>query len=95
MNDEAVSGLLTRYMSEAAPTIPAVPGIDLGEYQTTLRRRFANPAVADTVLRLAEDGSQKMPGFLGPALSDAMDAGSEAFPAAALALGLWHCASAV
>jgi mannitol-1-phosphate/altronate dehydrogenase len=50
-----------RYMAEMEATLPEVPGIRLGEYQDTLIRRFSNRNIADTILRLASEGSKKIP----------------------------------
>jgi mannitol-1-phosphate/altronate dehydrogenase len=38
-----------------------VEGIDLKVYKDTLLRRFSNKNIGDTVLRLAQDGSKKIP----------------------------------
>jgi mannitol 2-dehydrogenase len=55
------------YMEEMAATLPEVPGIRLGEYQDTLIKRFSNRNIADTILRLASEGSKKIPNaMLGP-----------------------------
>jgi mannitol-1-phosphate/altronate dehydrogenase len=91
MADGAVRGLVAAHMREAAPTVPPVPGVELGPYCETLVTRFANEAVADTVLRLAEDGSMKMPGFLGGAVADALAAVApdQGLPAAELSLSCW------
>lgn len=40
---------------ETGPTLPAVPGIDLPEYKKVLIERFMNPAIKDTVERVATD----------------------------------------
>ena len=59
--DEAMATpLLARYMRalmarETGRTLPALPGVDLGEYQRTLLQRFANTAIRDTVQRVATD----------------------------------------
>jgi mannitol-1-phosphate/altronate dehydrogenase len=49
------------YMEQIGLSVPPVPGIDLGEYKDTLIRRFSNRNIGDTVLRLASDGSKKVP----------------------------------
>ncbi|MDR2746991.1 MAG: mannitol dehydrogenase family protein [Treponema sp.] len=49
------------YMEQIGAAVPPVPGIDLGEYKDTLIRRFSNRNIGDTVLRLASDGSKKIP----------------------------------
>lgn len=51
---------LRRYMQalmarETAPTLPPVPGVDLPAYMETLVRRFANPAIGDTLDRVNAD----------------------------------------
>lgn len=54
--------LLRRYMAalmarETAPTLLPVPGVDLAAYQATLKERFANPRIADTVERVNTDAA--------------------------------------
>jgi mannitol-1-phosphate/altronate dehydrogenase len=49
------------YMEQIGAAVPPVPGIDLKGYKDTLIRRFSNRNIADTVLRLASDGSKKVP----------------------------------
>ncbi|WP_428486962.1 mannitol dehydrogenase family protein [Rhodopila sp.] len=59
--DQAMADpLIARYMAalmdrETGPTLPAIPGIDLPGYKTTLIDRFANPAIRDTVERVNSD----------------------------------------
>jgi mannitol 2-dehydrogenase len=50
-----------RYMEEITTTLSPVEGIDLEAYKDTLMSRFANRNVGDKVLRLASDGSRKIP----------------------------------
>lgn len=40
---------------ETGPTLPAIPGVDLGTYKARLIQRFANPAIRDTVQRVNTD----------------------------------------
>ncbi len=47
-----VSGASGCMREEAAPTLPAVPGVDVDEYIASLLERFSNPRVADTLERL-------------------------------------------
>lgn len=51
---------------EIAPTVQAPPGMDLKDYQRVLLERFANPAVMDTLERVAQDGSTKYANQLVP-----------------------------
>ncbi len=73
--DPLIVAFLAGYMAEARPTLPAVPGIDLDAYIAELFERFANPAVADTLARLATDASDRIPKFVLPAVRDNIAAG--------------------
>ena len=57
---------LQRYLDtlmrdEIAPTLPALPGLDLADYRARLLQRFANPALQHRTQQIAMDGSQKLP----------------------------------
>ena len=89
-----VAGFLDRVeRDEVLPFVAPVPGVDLPAYFSTVRERFANPEVADTVRRLCLDGSNRQPKFILPSLRDALAAGRPA-PGLALASALWcrYCA---
>jgi mannitol-1-phosphate/altronate dehydrogenase len=76
MGDPDFVQFLTRFMDvEVTPLLPPVPGIDLAEYKRTLLARFGNPKIADTLARLATDGSDRMPKFVLPSLSEALAQG--------------------
>ncbi|MCY7289962.1 MAG: mannitol dehydrogenase family protein [Cryobacterium sp.] len=68
--DPLIRELLRRYMDEASPTLRPVPGIDLAEYKRTLLKRFANPAIRDTIARLAADTSHRIPTWLVPVIEE-------------------------
>ncbi|HEX3349278.1 MAG TPA: mannitol dehydrogenase family protein [Acetobacteraceae bacterium] len=60
IHETMANPLFTRFMAalmdrELGPTLPPVPGIDLGDYKRTLIARFANPAIRDTVERVNTD----------------------------------------
>ncbi len=62
VDDAAISPLVEQLMRhEAAPTIRAAPGQDLGAYADALLTRFANPALNHRLIQIAMDGSQKIP----------------------------------
>jgi mannitol 2-dehydrogenase len=63
------------FVSEAAPTLRPVPGIDLADYQRTLIERFANPGVRDTVARLCAYSSDRIPKWLLPVIRDNLATG--------------------
>lgn len=76
--DPLFRSFLRGYMNEeAAPTLPPVPGINLGTYQHTLIERFSNPHVGDTVARLCEFTSDRIPKWLLPVLRHQLRAGGE------------------
>jgi mannitol 2-dehydrogenase len=62
--------LLAYFESEAIPTLPPVPGIDLHDYSRTLIERFSNPGVRDTVARLCAFSSDRIPKWLIPVIRD-------------------------
>ena len=60
--DPAIRPVIEQLMrAEAAPTIDAAPGQDLGAYADALLDRFANPALDHRLIQIAMDGSQKIP----------------------------------
>jgi mannitol 2-dehydrogenase len=62
--------LLAYFESEAIPTLPPVPGIDLHEFSRTLIERFANAGVRDKVARLCAYSSDRIPKWLIPVICD-------------------------
>jgi mannitol 2-dehydrogenase len=69
--DPLFQRFLLGYMEEeGTPTLRPVPGIDLGEYRQNLIERFSNPAIRDTLARLAFDGSERIPKWLLPVIRE-------------------------
>ncbi|MDR0730686.1 MAG: mannitol dehydrogenase family protein [Treponema sp.] len=77
------------YMEEIGATVPHVPGLDPEEYKDTLIRRFSNRHIADTIPRLASDGSRKIPNAILEPLAELVRAGSRNYGAILLALAFW------
>jgi fructuronate reductase/mannitol 2-dehydrogenase len=76
MRDPDFRTCIARMMDdEVTPLLPAVPGIDLTQYKRTLLERFENPKIKDTLARLATDGSDRMPKFVLPSLTEALAQG--------------------
>ena len=76
VRDARIRDYLVRYMAEeASPTLGDLPGIDLQDYTATLLDRFGNPQMRDTLMRLATDGSNRMPTFTLPVIRENLDAG--------------------
>lgn len=78
---------------EASATLDPVPGIDVPAYVETVLERFANPAIADTLERLAVAASDRIGGFVVPVALDLIRAGRAA-PRAAAVVALWRTAAA-
>jgi len=73
---------------EVAPTLPALPGLDLDEYRMRLLQRFANPALQHKTAQIAMDGSQKLPQRLLGTVRDRLRAGLP-IERLALAVAAW------
>lgn len=87
--DPTFRALLDAFMlSEAAPTLAPVPGVDLDDYRRTLIERFANPCVRDTLARLCADTSDRIPKFLLPSVRDNL-AHAGSIEVSALVLAAW------
>jgi mannitol 2-dehydrogenase len=82
------SFIRNHYMENVTPTLLPVEGIDLANYKDTLVNRFSNRNIGDTILRLAEDGSRKIPIFMLRPLVKAIHAGKP-HKALVLALAGW------
>ena len=85
--------LISRYLAriqreEVISGVEAVPGTDPAEYFETVRTRFSNPKVADTIHRLCQDGSNRQPKFIVPSIRDAL-ARDGSIDGLALASALW------
>ena len=80
---------------EAIPTLASIPGVDFHRYLDTCMERFANAAVADTVPRLAFDGSNRQPKFILPTVRDRLKA-TAPVDLLAMEVALWrlYCARA-
>ena len=69
VQDPLIRSFLKMYMNAMKMTLQKVRGVNFDEYIEILLERFANPAIGDTLRRLATDGSQKFLSTLAPALA--------------------------
>jgi mannitol 2-dehydrogenase len=96
MRDEGIVGFLRRYMrDDAIPSFDPPADVDVDEYCVTVLERFGNPSVLDTLARLSNDGSDRIPVFALPVLRDRLAAGAVPVMGAALLAswaGYWSAA---
>ncbi|WP_279480823.1 mannitol dehydrogenase family protein [Aureimonas sp. SK2] len=79
--------------NELLPTAPSIEGVSREDYLATVTSRFANPAIADTLRRLALDGSNRQPKFILPSVRERLARGED-ISGLALVGALWcrYCA---
>ncbi len=76
MAHRAIAALFRKVQTEEIlPHVAAVPGMTPEDYLSLIERRFANPAIRDTVRRVAFDGTSRHQGFVLPILRDALGGG--------------------
>ncbi|MCY4179955.1 MAG: mannitol dehydrogenase family protein, partial [Litoreibacter sp.] len=75
-------------LSEIAPHVPTLPGMTPQQYVDLVDSRFSNPAIHDTVRRVAFDGASRHTGAVLPVIRDAI-AGNTALDGLALSQALW------
>ena len=89
MEDPDIRAFLAKLEhDEIIPVIPPVPDTDLNDYFALIERRFSNPKIADTIPRLAQDGSNRQPKFIIPTIADRLKAG-KSVAGLALESALW------
>ncbi|HTM77529.1 MAG TPA: mannitol dehydrogenase family protein, partial [Devosia sp.] len=89
MQNELVAAFLKKVENdEIIPIVPPVPNTDLNAYFALCVRRFGNPKIADTIRRLALDGSNRQPKFIIPSAVDRVAAG-QSVTGLALVSALW------
>jgi fructuronate reductase len=62
---------------ELLPTVPDVPGVDLGEYVERMLERFANPRIGYRLEQIASGAREKIPQRLLPAARELRAAGRD------------------
>ncbi|ASP47275.1 mannitol dehydrogenase family protein [Cognaticolwellia beringensis] len=89
MADPMISQYLKKLVSEEViPTLAPVPGVSFDEYFSIIESRFANPEVRDTVPRLCQDASNRLPKFILPIIA-ANIASNRDCKGLALVVALW------
>ncbi|MFT2091124.1 mannitol dehydrogenase family protein [Paraglaciecola sp. 2405UD69-4] len=96
MGNSVISEYLKKLVTEdIIPTLAPVPGIDFTEYFNLIESRFSNPEVRDTVQRLCQDASNRLPKFILPIISANLELNRDV-KGLALVVALWCrlCAAA-
>lgn len=93
VHDVMAHPLISQYLKklvtqEIIPTLPPVPGVDFNDYFTIIESRFANPEVLDTVPRLCQDASNRLPKFILPTIVANLEQGRDC-AGLALVVALW------
>ena len=71
MEDPLVRAFLAKLENEEIiPIVPPVPDTSLPDYFALIEHRLLNPKIADTIPRLAQDGSNRQPKFILPSTAD-------------------------
>ncbi|GAC12673.1 hypothetical protein GLIP_0018 [Aliiglaciecola lipolytica E3] len=87
------NSLISEYLKklvqeEIIPTLDTVPGVDFNQYFDLIESRFANPEVRDTVSRLRQDASNRLPKFILPIIQANLQQGNDC-KGLALVIALW------
>ncbi|MBB3647029.1 mannitol 2-dehydrogenase [Rhizobium sp. BK619] len=71
MEDPLIRAFLAKLeKDEIIPIVPPVPNTSLTDYFALIEHRLLNPKIADTIPRLAQDGSNRQPKFILPSTLD-------------------------
>ncbi|NYJ12664.1 mannitol 2-dehydrogenase [Rhizobium leguminosarum] len=89
MEDPLIRAFLAKLeKDEIIPIVPPVPNTSLADYFALIEHRLLNPKIADTIPRLAQDGSNRQPKFILPSTLDNLSQGRDVV-GLALVSALW------
>ncbi|MGO7414949.1 mannitol dehydrogenase family protein [Rhizobium ruizarguesonis] len=89
MEDPLIRAFLAKLeKDEIIPIVPPVPNTSLADYFALIEHRLLNPKIADTIPRLAQDGSNRQPKFILPSTLDNLRQGRDVV-GLALVSALW------
>jgi mannitol 2-dehydrogenase len=89
MEDPLIRAFLAKLENEEIiPIVPPVPNTSLQDYFKLIEHRLLNPKIADTIPRLAQDGSNRQPKFILPSTADRL-ARNEDIVGLSLVSALW------
>lgn len=75
--------------TEIVPGVPPLPDITATEYWETIKKRFENPTIYDRIDRNCENGSDRQPKFIIPAIRAAIKKGDIPLEGLALVCAMW------
>ncbi|GAB2698064.1 mannitol dehydrogenase family protein [Aliiglaciecola aliphaticivorans] len=89
MANKLISNYLKKLViEEIIPTLNDVPGVNFNQYFSLIESRFSNPEVRDTVPRLCQDASNRLPKFILPIIQANLSQGNDC-KGLALVIALW------
>ena len=93
VHDVMANSLVSKYLKklvheEIIPTLDDVPGVNFNEYAALIESRFANSEVRDTVPRLCQDASNRLPKFILPIITANLQHGNDC-KGLSLVVALW------
>lgn len=93
VHDVMANPLINQYLKklvteEVIPTLPTVPGVNFEDYFSIIESRFSNPEVRDTVPRLCQDASNRLPKFILPIIAANLEENRDC-KGLALVVALW------
>ena len=80
-------------LEEVIPTLTPIEGVDFLEYFNSVKTRFSNSRIGDTIPRLCLDGSNRQPKFILPVINERLES-NQSINGLALEVALWcrYCA---
>jgi mannitol 2-dehydrogenase/sorbose reductase len=78
LTDPVIVNLAETFLDrDAKPNVQGPPGLSIDDYAAKFVPRFANPAIADQLLRVAGDGAAKLPTFHGQTIRMLIEKGAD------------------
>lgn len=77
MENIQIAGFVDGFMGETSETLNPIQGVNVLTYQASLIERLLNPKMEDELVRLARNGTQKLPGRILDPLKDAIAHGQD------------------
>lgn len=87
-NTTIVAYLNKLVTAEVIPSLPVIADVNVDDYFAIINQRFANPEIKDTIERLYQDGSNRLPKFILPTITSNI-ATNKSINGLSLVLALW------